>query len=664
MMFLSAWQDRGRKDYISGVRLWQRGQYDEAETLLRQAARKHAKHGHEYPEEKLCIKHYLGRALYDLDKFSEAEELLIDAAGGRQLLLGKEHEDTLWSKHWLGRTLYNQKKYNEAIAPLQWAKDGREKAFGPNQSDTLESKLWLDRSIKHIRKAEHQQKDYLGDENEQNGSQEDEHKPGNEQENDSSIENEGDHENQEDETSTESEGDHENIRSDSEALLQDQTHNMQVHPTIVLTEHAVEKRLASFFSDGQGRHTAYTDSEINQISSLLEHYNPRWSKVPRTYIVLRTIGYLHLLNDLIDAEFSDYWFPVTARTLPGYLLPSVKTSFVQTQHMVLTKSMDLEKGDDGQHLYYGLEEFIPFETKGVLGRGGYGQVDRVLSLISFKEYARKKVLRGVAFRGRQKEDVMRFIKEIELLKRLKHRHIVEFVGSYTDSRYIALIMSPVAEMDLGAYLARVTVSNYPEMRTFFGCLATGLEFLHEQNVRHKDIKPANILISHGYVLFTDFGLSLDFTDADGSTTTGMANGMTVRYCAPEVACGGPRNTMSDIWSLGAVFMEIIAVLKGKTAQHLNELYKQHGSWQAFVVTSPSALSEFVAELEKIGDLADNKALEWAQKMLSPNQKSRPPASLLIEYITTSSKEGGSVFCGICCDSSEDDNFHQGDNGCT
>jgi serine/threonine protein kinase len=83
-------------------------------------------------------------------------------------------------------------------------------------------------------------------------------------------------------------------------------------------------------------------------------------------------------------------------------------------------------------------------------------------------------------------------------------------------------MSPVAEIYLVTYLTRTTVSNYPKLRTFFGCLATALEYLHEQKTRHKDIKLSNILVDRGNILFADFSLSFDFTDAD-STTVSMVN---------------------------------------------------------------------------------------------------------------------------------------------
>jgi serine/threonine protein kinase len=148
----------------------------------------------------------------------------------------------------------------------------------------------------------------------------------------------------------------------------------------------------------------------------------------------------------------------------------------------MTKSVDLEKGEKGQHCFFREHKPLPLEMKGILGSGGFGQVDRVLSLISFREYALKRVLRSTAFSGRGTECVKQFIAEIKALKRIRHRYVVEFVGSYTDSKYMGLIMSPVADMDLSTYLARADTARYRELRTFFGCLAWALKFLHKQSI--------------------------------------------------------------------------------------------------------------------------------------------------------------------------------------
>jgi hypothetical protein len=460
------------------------------------------------------------------------------------------------------------------------------------------------------------------------------------------------------------EGTHTTLPSRKSIPGSDSQHSVVPHsseavsvPSDARSQHTLAGRLDTYFATGDSARSLYTDTDIYDISAILKHQAPRWSKVPRTYVVLRVIGHLDLLDHCLGVGFSDYWFPVTERNLPDVLRPSVRAAFVAAQALVLTQSMGLEKGEKGQHCYFRKGDTLPLETKGILGTGGYGQVDRVLSLISFKEYARKRVLRSAAFRGRKKEDVKQFIAEIEILKRLKHRHVVEFVGSYTDSKYIGLIMTPIADGDLAAYLSSATPDKYPELRTFFGCLATALEFLHSHNVRHKDIKPGNILVKDGTVLFADFGLSFDFTDATGSTTMSMVNGMTPRYCAPEVANHQPRNTMSDIWCLGVVFLEMIVTLKGESIQYMDAFLQQHGTEQAFIRLNAAALPELIAHLATLGQWADNKALEWTEPMLSVTQTLRPTAAALVSRITAPIREGENTgFCGICCVLPEEEDF--------
>jgi hypothetical protein len=615
------WQDGGIKEFRQGRAHYDRRKYSKAERLFQRAADERERTLGEDHKETLGSKLWLGRTLHQQEKYSEAESVFQQVAEGRERTLGKYYKETLSSKYWLGLALYKQKKYSEAESLFQQAADGRERTLGKDHEETLSSKYWLGRVL-------YKQKKYS--------------------EAESLLQQAAD-------------GQERTLGKDHGKTLKTVRllHELQLHSTSLLAtcttpQHTLAIRLDSFFSNDQDTQKPYTDSEITEIAFLLTHSNPKWSKVPRTYIVLRTIGHLDLLDDLINVNFSDYWFPVTEQDLPGLLRSNIRAAFCNIQNLVLTKSMDLEKGEKGQHCYFKQGEFVPFEAKSVLGQGGFGQVDRVISTISFREYARKRVLRSSAFRGRRKEDVKQFITEIEILKRLKHNHVVEYVGSYTDPKFLAVVMSPIAQMDLHGYLVRANSSNYNELRTFFGCLATALDFLHMQNVRHKDIKPQNILVDRGNVLYTDFGLSLDFTDANGSTTTGMVNGRTPRYCAPEVALEEPRNTMSDIWSLGVVFLEMVVVLKGKTTQDLDTFLEQHGSRQRFIRTNLAALSDLIVLLESIGELSDNLIFSWTQGMLSEGQHSRPTASSLVESITDSSREDrGTGFCGICCISSEE-----------
>ncbi|KAK0822834.1 hypothetical protein LTR73_008994 [Friedmanniomyces endolithicus] len=413
---------------------------------------------------------------------------------------------------------------------------------------------------------------------------------------------------------------------------------------------AAERQLSKYFIDGTERQTGFNDLDIQQVSRCLSQVNTQWSKVPRTYILLRTLGCLEILNAFIELGFSDHWLPVTEDNIPHCLHLSKRSKF----------SLDLEEGAKGQHHNFRPDEPLSFEEKGVIGTGGFGQVDRVLSTISFKEYARKRVPRSAMFGGRRTDDIKQFIAEIEVIKRLEHHHVVEFVGSYTDLRYMALIMSPVAEMDLATYLAKADAAKHRELRTFFGCLSRALEYLHKRGVRHKDIKPSNILVHGGNVLFTDFGLALDFTDAESSTTVGIVNGMSPRYCAPEVANFEYRNTSSDIWSLGIVFLEMTVVLNGRTIKFVDEFLSEHGLRQASVRSNPDGLHELVAELKESGIQADNAALGWIQDMLMTQQRLRPTAATLIASITAVGLGSNEGFCGICCMSLDDplDEFYE------
>ncbi|OJD35689.1 rho gtpase activator [Diplodia corticola] len=417
--------------------------------------------------------------------------------------------------------------------------------------------------------------------------------------------------------------------------------------------------LAAYFptpaAEASTRTRRFTDTDIETIASLLEDHDKSWSRAPRAYIVLRTIGHLDLLNDLLQLGFTDHWFPVEASALPPRLQPSVRNAIVKAQQIILTKSVDLEKGENGKHWHFAKGEPQPFKIAGVLGSGGYSQVHRIRSTISFKEYALKRIRRRRAFGNASKEAVRQFTTELKLLKSLKHRHMAEYVGSFTDPSYLGLIMAPVADMNLAEYLE--TISTYPEhsrrsslitLRSFFGCMASALQYLHDSSIRHRDIKPQNVLVDGSNVLFTDFGLSKDYSGDLGSTTSG-ATSMTPRYAAPEVLTGDRRNTSSDIWSLGCVFLEMIVVIKGKKTSFLREHFLEHGSKEAYICKNVEAAEELLKSLKGSETSSDDMLLELTGNMLKEDRSARPTASEAFMTLSTPLRNDSAVhFCGICC----------------
>ena len=263
-----------------------------------------------------------------------------------------------------------------------------------------------------------------------------------------------------------------------------------------------------------------------------------WGKRPRTFVVLHMIGCIEVLDGFIKEGLSDIALPYTAENLPSALTGLKRAEFLDFQKHVLTShAKNLERsGRLHQNVEGDAESFFWLGKK--LGSGGFGIVDEVYGRLSLKSFARKRISRGRSFNTDQKK-LLAFENELSNLKQLSHRHLVKLVSSYTDKTFVGFLMTPVADMDLATYLASNEIDYIDKkncLREFFGCLATAVEYLHKEKVRHKDIKPKNILVHNKQVLLADFGTSHSWADDGASTSQGTnRQGITRAYCAPEVA---------------------------------------------------------------------------------------------------------------------------------
>jgi len=192
----------------------------------------------------------------------------------------------------------------------------------------------------------------------------------------------------------------------------------------------------------------------------------------------------------------------------------------------------------------------------------------------------RRLARKVLFRN-DNDEVMarRRLHEIEVMQKLtklRHPHIARFVAAYYESRAVNILMEPVAECDLRVYMD--APSKWPtkvrHVQRWYLSLASALERMHGVSFRHKDIKPANILIKGDSVVLADFGTSLEFAP-DSSNSTGHAL-MTPKYCAPEVARHQTRGRSSDIFSLGCVFLELVTVEIQSSLDNLNNCLRDQG----------------------------------------------------------------------------------------
>lgn len=255
--------------------------------------------------------------------------------------------------------------------------------------------------------------------------------------------------------------------------------------------------------------------------------------------------------------------------------PSPWLQHLDTEMLLRSADEEINWSGKGQHVEFLTENEIPLVPERVLGYSSSALVDSVRC--RRVRLARKSIR---CSGGWKKED---FLEEVKHLNRLRHAHIVQLVGTYVLGNTLAILIYPVADYTLDAFMdeckpeATGEVSEQLQaLERFPLCLTTAVDYVHSTNTKHMDIKPTNILIcgrpdlKERYVVYVaDFGISRNYTDATDMETDGPTS-FTRRYCAPEVAMQETRGKSADTFSLGCVFTEIFTVLAGNTAQELLE----------------------------------------------------------------------------------------------
>ncbi|MBK6906759.1 MAG: CHASE2 domain-containing protein [Rhodocyclaceae bacterium] len=151
----------------------------------------------------------------------------------------------------------------------------------------------------------------------------------------------------------------------------------------------------------------------------------------------------------------------------------------------------------------------------------------------------------------------RFFREAETAGRLNHPHIVTMfdAGEEHDLAYIA--MEFLKGKDLVAYTKPDNLLPLPKVMSIVARVAEALSYAHENNVVHRDVKPANIMYEpeSDQVKVTDFGIAR-ITDSS-KTKTGMVLG-TPSFMSPEQLAGYKIDGRSDLFSLGVMFYQMAA----------------------------------------------------------------------------------------------------------
>lgn len=192
--------------------------------------------------------------------------------------------------------------------------------------------------------------------------------------------------------------------------------------------------------------------------------------------------------------------------------------------------------------------------EGLLGQGGMAAVYRAVDTRLGRAVAVKVMARSLA---PGIDAARRFLREARMLAGVSHPNLVCVYEAGECPAGPYLVMELLAGETLAARVAATGRIDPRTARAWIAKLAEALEVLHSRGVVHRDVKPANILLTadRGPVL-ADFGLARPAAGDLAITAPGLVFG-TPEYMSPEQARGEPLDARSDLYALGTVWYELV-----------------------------------------------------------------------------------------------------------
>jgi len=294
---------------------------------------------------------------------------------------------------------------------------------------------------------------------------------------------------------------------------------------------------------------------------------------------------------------------------------------------------------------------VPFKHLRNLGRGRSSVVSESMATggqfyLPGKVYAHK----TVTLETRQ---WVRFAaNELALLDKarsLHHPHLQRVVMTYEEEisshalKY-GIVMHPVAKYTLSLFYESLDSAEdsrhtlVDSIEKWVGCLGSALSYVHAHGLLHRNIKASGILLHKEQVFFTEFAVSNYHRDTGMLVETEHTSEPTVIdiYTAPEVCMQQPFGPKADIFSLGYIYLEMLAMAAGIPYKSFALLFKEEGllSHTQRLATFQSLLAE-ISTPGRLPSKSLQDLIKCCQSMVSLEPDVRPSAFRVTEGIYNS-----------------------------
>src|SRR5215212_3275034 len=190
-----------------------------------------------------------------------------------------------------------------------------------------------------------------------------------------------------------------------------------------------------------------------------------------------------------------------------------------------------------------------YRIEGPISSGAMGAVYKAHNIVAGTDVAIKRML--------ETHHATRFEIEARLLSQLEHPRVVKVLDHFQDATGVYYIVMDLIEgIDLGRMLEQRGDPGLPvdEVLEWARQTCEALQYVHAQQIGHRDGKPQNLICGDNGVVVVDFGVATQL-DATDTGTVGVG---TPRFMAPEVFAGGTVSARSDVFSLGATVWNLLA----------------------------------------------------------------------------------------------------------